>query len=255
MVIKKIADQFIRYFLFLIFPLCFGMVGLLFGSKTGCLLGMGIGLLFVCLLVRFAPAILVWLYRPCVQPTSAGLNRFFDQTAKRISPRGEPPRLLIYSHPVPQVLVVRGAFCRQGTLLVSQGLLSALGEEDLRRIILQCLRNMTSTQTVFVSYYLVLLRLLLQAVPSGWIEMVFSNKRLAQQEERQLGPWSASVFLVLLPWVESICRCISGLNTQLLEASNDPELKRVLIEIQNSLGPWRSSLRFSAQLGGFGEFL
>jgi hypothetical protein len=108
-------------------------------------------------------------------------------------------RILIYPDPTPNALVIR-SFGGSGTVLLSQGLVALLNEEEVRSVLRLCLVRIREPGIVFQSFCSLLAVWSLSFAPRLWVNLVFAGRTLTRIEERLLSPISAIGFLVLFPF-------------------------------------------------------
>jgi hypothetical protein len=110
------------------------------------------------------------------------------------------PHLLVFSDPSPNALIIR-SWGGSGTILVSQGLVALLNEEELRAILQLCVLRLKEPGIAFQSFCFIFALGALSFAPRPWVNLVFTGRTLPRVEERLLGPCSALGFLVLFPVV------------------------------------------------------
>lgn len=198
-------DLLLLFFRFVLMSLICSIPGILmglafFGPMGGCC-GLGISLLGLC-------CGSLWSERGVsrahsIEPnTPQGLDRSLEVAAHSISAIleiSEPlPRLLVFADPSPNALAVRSLGGR-GTILLSQGLISLLNEDELREVLILCLLRLKQSSIVFQSFCAILAIWALGFAPRPWVNLVFAGKTLSTREEQLLSPVSGVGFLVFFP--------------------------------------------------------
>lgn len=110
----------------------------------------------------------------------------------------QAPRVVVYEETAPNAIVAR-SFWSRGTVMVSQGLIALLDEQELRAIIRLAHARARSPGIVlqtFCAFFSVLLFLL---VPQSWSKLFFSGRPLHRGEEQLLSPASMLRFLLIFP--------------------------------------------------------
>lgn len=170
----------------------FVITGALLAGTSGVICGGVIGLLGMILIAAYSEHGIAKAYH-AEKPIPQGLMRtlqFIDEEGS------EPtPHLLVYSDPTPNVFTVR-SFGGKGTVLLSQGLVALLNEEELRAILRMCLYRVRKTPLVFQSFCAQLTIWSLASAPQVWVDLVFSGRTLSKEEERLLSPLSTVGFLI-----------------------------------------------------------
>jgi hypothetical protein len=113
---------------------------------------------------------------------------------------GKVPHILIFADPSPNALLIRSLGGR-GTILLSQGLIALLSEEELRSVLRLCVSRIREPGIVLQSFCCTLVVWALNFAPYAWVNLVFEGRELSSSDERFLGPFSALGFLVLFPAV------------------------------------------------------
>lgn len=105
---------------------------------------------------------------------------------------GGTPRVFSFSDPAPQALVARG-LASPGAILLSEGLLGALSEEELRELLDTSVRRLRSPGIRFQTLCARLAHLILEVAPRSWLEFVFGELRWHEA----LGAWGALRFMTV----------------------------------------------------------
>ncbi len=100
------------------------------------------------------------------------------------------PHLKIYSDPFPRIFVAR-SFGGRGTILLSQGMIALMREEDLRLIFGLLVNRARNPAVVFRSFCGTLATWALKFTPKAWKDLVFSNPPFSAGEQKLLTPLSA----------------------------------------------------------------
>jgi hypothetical protein len=249
MILKRVGEWISQIGLFLIFSIVLGLAGSCLISSRWGIYGAILGLGFSTAIARFSNFLIPWIHGATQEEIFPGLQRSIDQLGQLSSSRQVVPRVLVYSEPIPQLWVIRGAFDSRGTLVVSQGLISVLREEDLRVLLSQALKKLSTIGVVFLSYNTILLLFLLKILPHGWMELLFSQKRLTRQEEQSLNFFGLAVASILFPFLQILIRFVTDLNRRFLLDEAENEFEIVLRKIQYAMGPWQNNLSLADRLG------
>ena len=254
MILKRLSGWVSQIGLFLILSIVLGLSGAgLISVKWG-VYGATFGLFASILVAHFSENLISWIYGASPTGVSPGLSRYLKELnhSKRDA-MGRPPRILIYPNPIPQFLMARGLFCSKGTLILSQGLMSSLREEELRILLRQAIKMLPKMQTCFLSYDTVVLLILLRVIPAGWVDLLLSQRRLTPTEEKSLTPLNFAAFSVVFPTIRVLVRFVMELNNRLFQGEAEGDFKLVLRKTQNSMGPWQNSLCLMNRLGSLAE--
>ncbi len=235
--------------LLLVFSVTFGLFGALLDSALWGVYGGVLGLCVAIFIARASESWILWIHGATTEGVSASWIRYLEQAGGRKA----IPRVLVYPHPFPQVWLARGLFCTQGTVLLSQGLISSLNEDELRVILRQAQRKLSRIQIPLLSYDFILLSVLLRWIPMGWVDLLFSQRRITPQENRTLSPWSLAVFSIIFPPLRALVQFVVDHNSRHFQGEAENEFQLVIRKVQNSLGPWQKSLDLYSRLGCLGE--
>ncbi len=122
------------------------------------------------------------------------------------------PRFYTYVDPIPRFCCIR-AWGSQGTILMSQGLLARLDEEELRKILKLSVFKLNQSTVFLYTFYSVLIILCLQWVPPSWRKIFFQKERMiAQTQTSSFHPLTTLKFLLFLPWVQFFLSIQAKLN-------------------------------------------
>ncbi|MGZ3698427.1 MAG: hypothetical protein ACXWP5_09845, partial [Bdellovibrionota bacterium] len=149
--------------------------------------------IFLILCATFAERPIIGAHGPCL-PAASGIERSLEHATQGDGIR--LPRVLIYENPLPNALVVRGMFGR-GTVLLSQGLISLLREEELRQTLAGCLEELDQPGMVFRSTCSALAAICLRLAPAKWVG--FMAGALQSDSAEVLSPQSGLGFLLVFP--------------------------------------------------------
>lgn len=108
------------------------------------------------------------------------------------------PRVMVYSDASPNALAI-ASLGGPGTILLSQGLIALLNEEELRVVLLLCLSRLKESGIRFQSFCSILAVWALGFAPPAWVGLVFSGKVLSKSDEGLLHPPAVVGFLVVFP--------------------------------------------------------
>jgi hypothetical protein len=144
-----------------------------------------------------------------------------------------PPALYWVTDPMPWVLVIRNFFDKNGSLLISQGLVNLLNEDELRAFLKQSLLRLDDAQLPLQSYCGVLLSLFLKCVPNQWVKTI-----LRGTPAKALSPLSFLKFVFFLPLIQFLLfwcgKEKAGFSTQ------EQFWRSALIKIQKTRLNWGS---------------
>jgi hypothetical protein len=177
-----------RLFVFLLFTaIPFAALGFAIAELEG----LACGLLVFALVLVFASAKaergVLKIYHVRAKPPE-GASRSLERVA--VSMGGDAPRILSFSDPAPQALVTRG-LSGPGSILISEGLLGALSEEELRELLRACVTRLRRRGVRFQTLCAWLSHGALELAPRPWIELVFGELRWHES----LGVWGALRFV------------------------------------------------------------
>lgn len=160
----------------------------LLGVRDGVIVGLTFSL-GVILAALFGSEL--WAIKACKADSKSlhGLVRLVDYVM--VNRRGRSPRVLIYADPFPNVLVVKSMGCR-GTVLLSQGLMTLMNEEELRAILEMCIERIQGPGIVFQSFCSTL---------ALW---VFSFVPQSLRAQRALTPFRAIPLLLIFPLIRRV---------------------------------------------------
>lgn len=153
-------SSFFRLFLLyllLVFPLA--LIGWLIGGFTVGLATGSITTLGLSVLIIRLERIFLKLFKIQEEPW-AGLAHSIQWASKEM----KIPQPFVFSSPCPDAIIVR-TFFSSGTLLISQGLLRLLSEEELRAVLAHCTQRCQNPNLPIQSLSLILATLTLKAAP------------------------------------------------------------------------------------------
>jgi hypothetical protein len=178
-----------RLILFLtVTSLPFVATGFAFWQLRGAIVALAtFGLLVFAAVLRTERGILrVYRVRP---EEPEGVGRSLERVLARLG--GSVPRVFSFGDPAPQVLVVRGLF-GPGSILLSEGVLGALTEEELRELLTAGVLRLRSRGIVFQSLCAWIAHRMLEFAPRSWVELLFGELRWHEK----LGVFGALRFVV-----------------------------------------------------------
>jgi heat shock protein HtpX len=173
------------------------VLGTALGGCSGAFIGVVLSLGSVLLVALTSEYLIAKVYQARAE-IPRGLSRSLELTLSNIPGKRKLPKLLIYSDPAPNILVIR-SLGGSGSVLVSQGLIALLNEEELRAVFQFCLGRISTLGIVFQSVCSLLALWILTVSPHTWVNLVFVGRTLPSREEALLSPFSALSFFVLFP--------------------------------------------------------
>lgn len=132
----------------------------------------------------------------CKEPHKGLLNSL-ERVAYQKDFKKRLPRILILIDPAPQVLTVKSAWS-SGTIIVSQGVFSALNEDDLRACLAECLKKIQSPESVISSVCTWINSAIYRLFPRGWSKLLIEGLSLSRQDLDLTG---FVLFLIYYPWI------------------------------------------------------
>ncbi len=253
MILKLMSEWIGQVILLLIFPITFSGAGATLLSPTWTFYGAVLGMVVSFLVARFSDRGMVRILGASEKGMSTSWRRSLASLSLGSLSEAAAPEILVYPDPFPQVWLVRGLFRSRGVVLISQGLMSSLKEEDLRVLLRQMLIKMPACRTALLSYDSFLLLILLKGVPAGWVELLFSKRKLNAREEELLSPLRLLGFSLVFPLLRLLIWYVVEGNGRHLQDRAESAFGRMVIAIQNTMGPWQNSLSLRASLGGLGK--
>jgi hypothetical protein len=172
------------------------LLGSISFGKIGGLIGISIPLIWIFYSALRTELILAKLYgssSDIPQGLTRSLELVFDSNSRR-----PLPRLLVFRDPSPNTLIVK-SLTGSGTILLSQGMIALLNEEELRAILELCIIRLDEPGIIFQSFCSTLALGILKFAPRAWSNLAFTGRALSKDEERLLSPLSSIGFLILLP--------------------------------------------------------
>lgn len=148
-------------------------VGYSLGHVRGLLIAEAAFVLFVFLAAFRAEKAILKTYRVRSE-TPEGVGRSLDRVLSLLG--GPEPRVFSFSDPAPQALVVRSPG-GPGSILLSEGLLGALTEEELRSLLRAGVLRLRARGACFQSLCAWLAQLSLELAPKAWVELLFGELR------------------------------------------------------------------------------
>lgn len=229
---------FRRLFVLGFFAVCpMGALGYLLGGKQGAAIVLSLVALISVLIFFRAERAILSIYRVRVQAPE-GLRRSLERVTARLG--GRVPKVYSFSEAAPQALVARGPWS-SGAILLSEGLLGALTEAELRELLEAAVFRVRSRSMRFQTVCAWLAHETLEFAPRPWIELLFGELRWHEN----LGVLGALRFVVLF----SIARffTVLGRGTQIDAPRVLSRLPVVSGEVSNPgsrglhfLDPWAS---------------
>lgn len=163
--------------------------GYLLGGYRGASIAALVSLLGMLIATYRAERGLLRIYRVREREV-AGPRRSLDRVMDRIG--GDSPRVFSFSDPSPQALVVRG-LAGPGSILLSEGLLGALSEEELRELLKAAVSRLRAPGSRLQTLCAWLAHGVFELAPRPWLELFFGELRWHER----LSPLGALRFLVV----------------------------------------------------------
>jgi hypothetical protein len=123
--------------------------------------------------------------------TATGAARSLDRVLSGVG--GPAPEVRAFADPSARALVVR-SLGSPGLILLSEGLLGVLTEEELRQLLRESVSRLRSRGMVLQGVCAWLAHGALSCAPRGWVELLFGKLRW----QERLNPLSAICFLLVL---------------------------------------------------------
>ena len=124
-----------------------------------------------------------------------GLYRTLEKGATE-KQKKSPPRLKVIQDPIAYALVLK-SLGGKGTIFLSQGLLVSATDEELKRVLVSCLKRLNDFGIVWISFRTLLLLGLWHVIPRTWVKF---SKGDSMSPLSAFGFW---IFSSLYPWVSS----------------------------------------------------
>lgn len=153
----------------------FALTGLALGWVRGLVMGVVLGLLLILVAALRAESGLLKAYRVRTE-APAGASRSLERVMECAELTGKQPKIFSFSDPAPQALVVRSPGS-VGSILVSEGLLGVLTEDELRHLLLSCVTRLRARGIRFQSLCAWMAHIALEFAPRPWIELLFGELR------------------------------------------------------------------------------
>jgi hypothetical protein len=164
------------------------------GGIPGVLAGWIVGISATVILGFFPERILARLHRAKF-PQEPGLERSLSRVGGPA--HGSFPRVLVFPDPAINVLVAR-SLGSSGSILVSQGLLNAAGEEDLRDILAESLQRIEKPEILLRSYCAMMACAVLELAPQSWVRAALGGMS-GKGKSKESGPLSFLGFIMAFP--------------------------------------------------------
>ena len=236
------------FFIFTLFSVFPGLVGFILFGITGAALGISFSSLGLVAFAFYSEKGMPKAYHAHLE-TSKGLSRSLALVG--VEKQEKPPQVFIFPDPLPQLLVVR-SLGGSGTLLMSQGLMVLLNEEELRAVLGRSLFHLQERGLVFQSFCSILAIWILGFAPRSWRGLIFGGRTLEGSEERNLGSISALGFLILFPVVRLLLKLSKPAKAQKKAAEWGSAYSKALKKISQSiaiLGPSRRGAEVGLKTG------
>ncbi|MCC7440190.1 MAG: hypothetical protein IT285_01065 [Bdellovibrionales bacterium] len=203
------------------------LLGLVAGGRWGAAIGAlaGIAVLFTLAMISEQ---VVFNFHATSDELPPGLGRSYEQV---LIQEGIPPRLApglhIFPDPSPLAVLARNPGS-QGTLLVSQGAVSTLGERDLRDLLSACVRRVARPWVPLATLTAVLALALSRAAPEDWLR--FLQPEVGPQESAGANRLSLRVngalrLLVLYPFIRFTLR-IGGASSVAVQGTGHSQVRK-----------------------------
>ena len=190
-----------------LFCVPFIILGGVFFGKVGALAGLSLGALGVLFIAIFSESLTAHIFKgsPSIQSGSLlTLREALDAGNRR-----RIPDLYVYPDPIPDVLTLR-SFGGKGAILLSQGLLSLVSEEELRGLLRLSDRRNFQRGAVLQGFCLFVAMILFKSAPRSWGNLLYSAE--STQIERgvgtrsELGPFSALISVLFFPFIRFLLK-------------------------------------------------
>ena len=223
--------------IFLVFP----WIGL--GWAIAGLGGVLVAILFfylIILVLGFSAEKIVALSHNAGSETPPGLQRTLARVLEQGGvPPARAPKLLVFPDPAANAAIAR-SLGSNGLILISQGLISQMSEQELRSVIHHCIIACQPTEAAVTSICAVLASGALRLAPKRWVELTLqSNSSRGIRSGSDLGPLGAIAFLFFLPVAQIFVKL--GGNVQWNGNPSPGHLETAFLKIQTSLSRWDSS--------------
>jgi hypothetical protein len=180
--------------LFIALPIA--SVGAILAGVWGIVFAAGVSLLGVVYMALSTENLIAKIHRAGSE-IPKGLERSLELVLSQQKNK-QAPRVLIFGDPSPNALIVKSWF-GSGTILISQGMIALLNEEELRAILKLCLQRLWERGSSFQSLCALLALFTLSFAPHSWIHLFFAGRALRKEEEVLLSPLSGMRFFALYP--------------------------------------------------------
>jgi len=175
------------------------------------------------------------------EESQIGLTRSLQRAVEKM-PLNRLPSVRVFPDPSPNVLIVKGPG-GPGTLLISQGLVALLKEEELRALFKLCAERSQSPGLLLQTLCSFMACRLFDLAPKDWVQLVLSGGKVKPSLRKQHGlvGFRVFVFLMILP-IALIFLKIGG-DTRVASFKNDdPErnsnLNNALQKIERNKSMW-----------------
>lgn len=166
-----------------------GVFGFSMGGKRGLAVALALLALIVAFVMARAERGILSIYR-VRREAPEGARRSLARVVERLG--GTAPRIFSFSDPAPQALVARG-LGSPGAIVLSEGLLGALNEDELRELLEACIRRIHGRGISLQTVCAWLAHGSLELAPRPWIELLFGELRWHES----LGVFGALRFIVI----------------------------------------------------------
>jgi heat shock protein HtpX len=228
-------------FIFCLFPCFLGLI--LFGPK-GVLISFVLVAVSLMIFSCFAEVGILKAYQAHLSPPK-GLARSLDLVA--FGKEKRMPKFSVFSDPSPHIWVVR-SLGGSGRVILSQGLVSLLNEEELRAMIAWSMFRLNERGIVFQSFCSVMAVWLLNLAPRPWVNLVFAGRVLSKSDEKSLHPNTFIGFLILFPLARFLLLLGKPTTMHPLPDVNSSTYSAVLQKISRAVSIWGPS-HGGAELG------
>lgn len=150
--------------------------------------------------------ILIHLIYRAKLSTDMGLSHTLKMAQRASGTKSQRlPQIYVFSDPFPEAVHLK-SLGSGGAIILSQGFLSILNEQELRFILGSCLKRNDQPGQILRGICSIFCALVIAPAPKSWVKLVFSGVSLTQLEEFDLSPFSAIGFLILFPMIRLFSR-------------------------------------------------
>ena len=192
---------------------------------------------FLILAVGFTAEKIVARSHHALEECPIGLQRTLSRVLEQAGiPVSRSPRLLLFPDPVPNAVIAR-SLGSNGLILISQGLVSRMSEQELRSVIRHCVKSCRPTTTAATSICAVFASATLRLAPKRWVEMALESESCSpSRKATDLGPLGAVGFLIFFPLARILIKLGGRIKWDTEKSTS--EMQTAMLKIQTSLSGW-----------------